>query len=1060
MKNTFTLLILLCASTLFAQWKSLGADNFPNQQNNAILGVHAPSPDVAWGFVWNLATFAPSQTFVKTTDGGATITTGTINVEDSSLTPLGIFALDEMTAWVAMVSEPSQDYGNVYKTVDGGNTWTQQFAEDSEQAMGVIYFWNENEGIVMGGDGTSNDTDQLQAFHTSDGGNTWTETTPEQLQTGESVWAGSGNGVLEVVDNTVWIGSRSGRVFKSTDRGITWTVSEVFAAGRTINTLAFRDTLNGIAMSAINSSGFSASNKAWSTNDGGSSWDEIDAPDSPAAYCLQYVSETSGNFVLVGGWAGTGTAITTDDGAHWQTIDAPALLGTHFNSPNHAYAGGFIQNDNKGGLYKLVTSFSNKNANVITLAGTTLEGMDNGSNQTASFYNPKNMVMDNDGNIYVADDYNHQIRKISVDGEVSTIAGVAGQSGYLDGLADQALFSRPNGVAIDDNGDLLVAELSNRVIRRITTDGIVETWAGTTAYGSTDGPVGSATFQIPGDIVKDEVGNFYIADDNKIRKIDTSNMVSTLAGSDLYGFEDGLGADAQFAFIWGLGIDHQGNIYAADASNNAIRKITPEGLVTTLGGNGIAGLLDGPAEDALFNFPEDVAVDMQGNIYVADGQNFRVRKITPDSMVTTIAGSGLPSNFFLDGGLPALNGDNEFAQFGRLRGILVKPNGNLLVTSWSNDAVREIQPGIPASALQVLEVKSNKKWRNTPIEHQDQFTFEGSVQNTTMDVANEVQMHLRVSKGNQVILQDASEKINVEALGQFTFGVENILDVTEPGVYDLQFNFESLDEGLFETRYEQIIVTDSLLSNSDQLFYFFYSFTSSNENWYGKVGQQYTLTVADTLTGIHTVMGAAEGTKIYFEVFAIESGQVDTTPIYRSSPVLIDSSAFYPNYFHPIPELVLPPGSYLFSNGVESNDGFFTQAFDTDFQTSNAWYYVPELGNNWSNYHNFYGRPRICAPIISPVFGRSNIITSTNEVIPNLSVTVSPNPFSDKININFKDGEESTQQFQIISMEGKIIDIFEIQSNTQKTIYFDQLPAGSYMIVAPGTNWSQILTKQ
>ncbi|MCP3932846.1 MAG: hypothetical protein GY705_27560, partial [Bacteroidetes bacterium] len=761
MKSGILLFILLSTPYfLIAQWQSLGSNNTPNEKNNGIMGVFAPSEDVIWGTVWNRQDFSPSHVFIKSVDGGTTVTSGSINTEDATLAPLGIFALDENTAWIGMASEPCQCYGQVYKTTDGGDTWTKQFSTDSNQSLGGIYFWDEHEGFVFGSDGTGNLSDKYVVYHTTDGGATWNETSPTQLETGEGMWIGSVNGIFEVIGDNIWFGSRKGRVFKSSDRGITWKVSETFAPGRTINAIAFKDEWNGIALSTIN-----ASNKAWKTVDGGMSWTEIGIPPNPSAYSIQYIPETPNTYVVSGGWDSPGMLITTNGGDNWKTLSTPPLIGTYFLSPTTGYGGGDILDDNKGGLYKFISSLDSSHINVVTLAGSSMEGVRTGNGESAKFWNPKGMTMDEEGNLYVAGDYSLQIHKITPAGEVSIVAGSGGY-GYEDGPAEEAQFARPHGVVLDDEGNLFVADFFNAVIRKITPEGIVSTWAGTGEQGGQDGAAGTATFGRLSDIVKDVYGNFYVADNNKIRKINNEGIVSTLAGSDEPGFMDGMGADARFYFIWGLGIDTDGNIYAADFFNHAIRKITPQGEVTTVAGTGNPGYLDGAGTIAKFSAPEDVAVDGQGNIYVADGQNFRVRKIAPDGMVSTVCGIGDPSYFYLDGGQPLIDGEGDFAQFGRLRSILVKPDGNLLVSSWSNDAIREIQIGMPSNALQVIELGSDKPYRFTPIEHQNNFQFSSTVFNMSIEIIDGVQMKVSVLQEDNILYEESSTPVSVEDFGE------------------------------------------------------------------------------------------------------------------------------------------------------------------------------------------------------------------------------------------------------------------------------------------------------
>jgi len=190
---------------------------------------------------------------------------------------------------------------------------------------------------------------------------------------------------------------------------------------------------------------------------------------------------------------------------------------------------------------------------------------------------------------------------------------------------------------------LYVADSSNDTIRMITFDGVVTTIAGTaTLNGTTDKPGADARFYDPEGVAVDPAGNVYVADtyNNVIRKITPAGGVTTLAGNaPLAGADDGQGVLARFAGPRGVATDSVGNVYVADTDNNTIRKIDKDGNVITLAGKaGEEGSADGMGADARFNFPRDVAVDSANNVYVADTNNSTIRKITPEGVVTTVVG--------------------------------------------------------------------------------------------------------------------------------------------------------------------------------------------------------------------------------------------------------------------------------------------------------------------------------------------------------------------------------------------------------------------------------------
>ena len=234
--------------------------------------------------------------------------------------------------------------------------------------------------------------------------------------------------------------------------------------------------------------------------------------------------------------------------------------------------------------------------------------------------------MDVLGNIYVADKNNHRIRQVSPNGVVRTSAGST--EGYADGIGTNAQFSFPAGIAVDAWGNIYVADTGNHRIRKISPNGVSTTLAGSTE-GYADGIGTNARFNQPAGVAVDASGNVYVADkDNHcIRKISPDGEATILAGSTNSGYADGIGTNAQFSSPRGVAVDASGNVYVADTGNHRIRKISPNGVSTTLAGS-TEGYADGIGTNAQFNNPAGVAVDASGNIYVADTGNNRIRKIT------------------------------------------------------------------------------------------------------------------------------------------------------------------------------------------------------------------------------------------------------------------------------------------------------------------------------------------------------------------------------------------------------------------------------------------------
>lgn len=331
------------------------------------------------------------------------------------------------------------------------------------------------------------------------------------------------------------------------------------------------------------------------------------------------------------------------------------------------------------------TAFNDFNFNYIivdievsTFAGGN-SGFADGNGTNAQFANPRGIAKDNSGNFYIADTNNRRIRKITPDGTVSTLAG-SGQSGFADGTGENATFAFPSDLAVDNLGNIYVADFTK--IRKITPNGIVSTLAGANTTGFADGSGANAQFDSPQGITVDSEGMVYVADsfNHKIRKITPEGLVSTIAGDDA-GFTDGNASNAQFNTPFGLDIDDSGTIYVADLGNHSIRQISLDGSVTTVAGTGSAGFVNGNSDSAKFNVPTKVALDGLGNIYVSEFGNNSIRKINTNGIVSTVAGTG--TSGFQDGS--AAN-----AQFDQPFGLLVDDTFTIYVADTSNNKIRKI----------------------------------------------------------------------------------------------------------------------------------------------------------------------------------------------------------------------------------------------------------------------------------------------------------------------------------------------------------------------------------
>lgn len=318
---------------------------------------------------------------------------------------------------------------------------------------------------------------------------------------------------------------------------------------------------------------------------------------------------------------------------------------------------------------------------ITTLAGDGTNASVDGTGTAASFRTITGLAIDPAGNLYVVEN-THKVRKVDAATAVTTFAG-SGARAYANGNGTAASFDSPVGIAIGPDGYLYLPDYWNQRIRKISLAADVTTIAGSGTRGFADGSATTAMFSLPRDVAVDANGNVYITDNsnNRIRKISPSGDVTTLAGNGTAGFADGPGATAMFKSPYGIAVDGSGNVYVADNGNHRIRKISPSGDVTTLAGTGSAGFADGAGAAAQFNTPNGLVIGAQGYLYVADGNNHRIRRISPDGTVITWAGSG--ENGYADG-------SGSEAKFSTPRGIAIDAAGVLYVTA--GNRIRKITP--------------------------------------------------------------------------------------------------------------------------------------------------------------------------------------------------------------------------------------------------------------------------------------------------------------------------------------------------------------------------------
>jgi RHS repeat-associated protein len=337
-------------------------------------------------------------------------------------------------------------------------------------------------------------------------------------------------------------------------------------------------------------------------------------------------------------------------------------------------------------LYKGDGTTSRNNARIIdTVAGTGSSGYtgDGGPATFAQLYNPSGITVDTNSSIYIADTYNHCVRKMDADGIITTVAGT-GSYGYSGdgGPATLAQLYRPYGIAVDTDSNLYIADTHNHRVRKVDADGIITTVAGTGSCGADDynghgGPATLADLGFPYDVAVDTQGNLYIDDRNShsIRKVDQNGIISTVVDRE----------SAQCYLPKSVAVDGEGNIYIADTNHHYIKKVDQSGTTTTIAGNGIKGYGGdgGPATLASLNFPRYIALDTDGKLYICDYSNHRIRQVDTEGFITTLAGIG-SSGYTGDGG-PATSAELSYPST-----VDVDTDGNLYIADSSNHCIRKV----------------------------------------------------------------------------------------------------------------------------------------------------------------------------------------------------------------------------------------------------------------------------------------------------------------------------------------------------------------------------------
>ncbi len=482
---------------------------------------------------------------------------------------------------------------------------------------------------------------------TAGAGCPWTAVSNASFITVTSGSSGSGNGT---VGYTVAASAGADRTGTITIAGITFTVNQ--------STVACSYTIS--PTSQLHSASSGSGSVAISTSSG-CVWTVT----SNDAWITTTVTNGSGPFTLT-----YSVATNTTGSSRTGTLTVAGQTFTVTQAASPVKPGGFI----------------------TTVAGNGTAGYsgDGGAATAAMLRDPYSVALDSAGNLYIADSSNHRVRKVDPNGTITTVAGT-GDPGFSGdgGPAASAMLNSPYGLSVDKSGNLYIADRANYRIRRVSPDGTINSIAGNGRSGfSGDG--GLATNASVSDVygmALDASGNLFIADRNnhRIRRITPGGVISTVAGNGIFGFsgDGGLATFASLAFPEGVALEASGNLYIADWNNNRVRRVSTSGIITTAAGNGAGTFAgdNGPAISASVSLPRGVAVDASGNLYIADGDNNRIRRVSTAGTITTVVGNGTAT----------FSGDGDVATNASLRGpraVALDPDGNLIIADSENLRIR------------------------------------------------------------------------------------------------------------------------------------------------------------------------------------------------------------------------------------------------------------------------------------------------------------------------------------------------------------------------------------